>query len=339
MPKKRIVSVIQYIFFLGIGVLLLWLGFRRLDLHEIWLDILQADYKWLLVALLFAIFSHIFRALRWNLLINSLGYRTRLSSTFFSVMVGYMANTAVPRMGEFARCGILSKKEKIPFNALFGTVISERVFDLITLLFILFMVVILQMDLVGSFVYRILEPVIEQVFSNIVVIVVLTVVLLLFLLGTAYLAFRMKDRLKTLSFYQKIRDFLAGIVNGIKTIIMMEQKWLFLGYTAVIWLFYLLMTYVPFFMLTETESLSFIDATTLLALASLGMVAPVPGGIGAFHYITKVSLTELFAVEANAAMSYATIVHAGQTVLNVALGGLSYLAMGILARKQKPLNE
>ncbi len=107
-------------------------------MDEVWSDIREANYSWLLISLVFAIVSHIFRALRWNLLINSLNYKTKLSTTFFAVMIGYMANTAVPRMGEFMRCGVLSKKEKIPFNALFGTVISERIFDLIVTFFIIF---------------------------------------------------------------------------------------------------------------------------------------------------------------------------------------------------------
>ena len=153
MLSKKAVSVIQYIFFLGVGVLLLWLGFRKLELAEVWIDIQNANYGWLFAGLVFAIVSHVFRAMRWNLLIHSSGYKTRLSSTFYAVMIGYLANTAVPRMGEFARCGVLSKKEKIPFNTLFGTVISERVFDLIVLATIIFLIIVLQMDLVGAFVF------------------------------------------------------------------------------------------------------------------------------------------------------------------------------------------
>ena len=338
MLKKRILSTVQYIFFLGIGVLLLWLGFRKLELDEVWTDIIEADYLWLMTALLFAIVSHIFRALRWNLLVNSLGYRTRLSSTFYSVMVGYLANTAVPRMGEFARCGVLSRKEKIPFNTLFGTVISERFFDLFVLLFILVLIILLQLDLVGAFVYRIFNPYLEKAFSNITSIILLVITVLLVTAGFIWLIFRIKERMKSFSFYQKARDFLAGIIHGIKTIFRMNQKWLFLFYTFAIWLCYIIMVYLPFKMLPETSMLNLMDGTTVMALGSLGIVAPVPGGIGAYHYITKVILTELYAVEANAAMSYATIVHAGQTFLNITLGALSYLMLGLYARKQNPLN-
>ncbi len=339
MTGKNLVSVLQYLFFLGIGFLLLWLGFRKLDLSEVWVDIMNADYGWLVFGLFFAILSHIVRSLRWNLLINSLGYKTRLSSTFFSVMIGYMANTAVPRMGEFARCGMLSRKEKIPFNSLFGTVISERVFDLFVLALIIVFVVIFQLDLLGGFVYKIIEPFINKVFSNITGIIVFSVVMVFILLLTGYIVWYFKARIKTFRFYDKIREFIDGLWNGIKTIIKMRQKGLFIFYTLIIWLFYIVMVYLPFRMLPETSTLSFLDGSTVMALGSLGMVAPVPGGIGAYHYITKVILTELYIVEANAAMSYATIAHAGQTILNVTLGALSYLLIGIYSRKQKPLNE
>lgn len=339
MTRKTIRSIIEYFFFLGIGIVLLWLGFRSLDLNEIWKDILKAEYGWLLLGLTFAIISHIIRALRWNLLINSLNYKTRLSSTFFAVMIGYMANTAVPRMGEFARCGVLSKKEKIPFNALFGTVISERVFDLIVLMIIIFLVVIFQLDLVSDFLVKYFGPLAEKIFSNITSISIFLGITTVLLGGMIYLVWYFQSRIKTMPGYKPVRDFIDGLWNGIKTIKKLKQKWLFLFYTVIIWVLYALMTYVPFMMLDETSRLSFLDGLTLMAIGSLGIVAPVPGGIGAYHYIIKVTLTELYAVEANAAMSYATIVHAGQTVMNILVGAFSYFLIGIFAKRQKPLNE
>ena len=339
MTRKTIRSVVEYFFFLGIGVLFLWLGFRKLDLNEIWNDILKAEYGWLFLGLFIAIISHIIRALRWNLLINSLNYKTRLSSTFFAVMIGYMANTAVPRMGEFARCGVLSKKEKIPFNALFGTVISERVFDLIVLVVVIFLVVIFQLDLVSGFLVKYFGPLVEKIFSNITGIAIFAAVILTILGGILYLVWIFQSKIKILPAYKPIREFIDGLWNGIKTIKNLKQKWLFLFYTGIIWTLYATMTYVPFMMLDETSRLSMLDGLTLMAIGSLGIVAPVPGGIGAYHYIIKVTLTELYAVEANAAMSYATIVHAGQTVLNILVGALSYFLMGIFAKRQKPLNE
>ncbi len=339
MLKKRIISVVEYLFFLGIGILLLWLSVRQLDLSAVWDDILEASYGWLFLALFFTLVSHVFRALRWNLLINTLGYKTRLSSTFFAVMFGYLANTAVPRMGELARCGTLSRKEKIPFNALFGTVISERIFDLVVLALLIFFVIIFQLDLLGDFLNRNFGPLWESLFSNRYSILLLALILLVTIGSIIYLAWAYREKIKQLKFYEPVRKFLDGLWIGVKTIKKMKQKGLFLLYTFFIWFFYAMMVYLPFFMLPETSRLNFIDALTVLAIGSLGIVAPVPGGIGAYHYIVKVTLTELYRVEANAAMSFATITHAGQTLLSILVGALSYFLTGILSKKQKPLNE
>ena len=339
MLRKKIISVIEYLFFLGLGILLLWLSVRNLDLSTIWDDIKEATYGWLFLALFFTLVSHLFRSLRWNLLINTLGYKTRLSSTFFAVMFGYLANTAVPRMGELARCGVLSKKEKIPFNALFGTVISERIFDLIVLIVLIFFIVIFQLDLLGDFLNRNFGPLLQSLFSNRYSILILALILIGTLGSIVYLIWAYREKIKQLKIYEPVRKFLDGLWIGIKTIKNMRQKWLFLFYTFLIWLFYAIMVYLPFFMLPETSHLDFIDGLTVLAIGSLGIVAPVPGGIGAYHYIVKVTLTELYRVEANAAMSFATISHAGQTLLNIIVGALSYFLLGFLSKKQQPLNE
>lgn len=307
-------------------------------MNEVWTDILTADYSWLLFSLVLAVMSHIFRALRWNLLIDSLNYQTRTSTTFMAVMVGYLVNTAVPRAGEFARCGILSKKEKIPFNALFGTVISERLFDLITLLVIIFLVIVFQIQVLGGFMKSTFGPFFNTVFSNITDIIIFSLLSLAILALIVFLVIFFKEKIKQLPFYGKIREFLDGLFDGIKTIGKMKKKWLFLLYTFMIWLFYSLMVYVPVFMLPETSQLTYVDALTILAIGSLGIVAPVPGGIGAYHFIVKAVLVEIFNIGGNAAGSFAAITHAGQTILNVVLGAISYFYIGLLSRKEKSLN-
>ncbi len=337
--KSRLVSVLEYLFFLGLGFFLLWLSFRKLDLNKVWSDILNADYIWLFYSLFFAIASHIVRSIRWNMLINSMGYKTRLSSTFYSLMVGYMANTAVPRMGEFMRCGVLSKKEKIPFNALFGTVISERLLDMLMLLLIIFLVVIFQIDLVGSYVSNIFTPIFHNMADNMMLLVMVTGGILLFFVLSIWLLYRFRERIKKLSFYSKVRLFLDGLWDGIKTVLRLKQKWLFIFYTILIWLFYVIMVYFPMKMLPETSILVFKDAFTLLGIGSLGIVAPVPGGIGAYHFIIKSVLGQIYGIDGVAAGSFAAITHAGQTLLNVGVGGFSYLMLMLMAKKQKPLNE
>ena len=308
-------------------------------MSEVWADIRKADYSWLFISLIFAIISHIFRALRWNLLINSLNYKTKVSTTFFAVMIGYMANTAVPRMGEFVRCGVLSRKEKIPFNTLFGTVISERIFDLIVLFLIIFLVIIFQINSLNDFIIQIFGPTINNLSSNLNGFLMFAGVTILSIALLIFIVWILKERIKKLPFFKKIQEFLYGLMDGVKTIMKLRQKWLFLLYTFLIWSFYAIMVYLPFFMLKETSDLTFVNALTVLAIGSLGIVAPVPGGIGAYHFIIKAILVELYNIGGNAAGSFAAITHAGQTILNVAVGSLSYFYMGFLSKKEKPLNE
>ncbi len=336
--KKRLISAVEYLFFLGLGIGLLWLSFHKLEYDAIKQDILEADYQWLFVALIFAIGSHILRALRWNMLINAMGYKTRLSTTFFAVMIGYLANTAVPRMGEFMRCGVLSKKEKIPFNSLFGTVISERLLDLVMLAIIIVLVIIFQIDLVGAYVSGIFEPIIKSVFSNLTSIIIFSASVFLLIGISIWFIWRSREWIKSFRFYNKVRGFIDGLLEGIKTVMKLENKWLFVFYTITIWLFYGVMVYMPVLMLKETSHLTFVDGLTILAIGSLGIVAPVPGGIGAYHFIVKSVLVELYAIEANAAGSFAAITHAGQTVLNVVVGALSYFYMMVVTKHQKPKN-
>ena len=150
---------------------------------------------------------------------------------------------------------------------------------------------------------------------------------------------KLKEKIKRIPFYKKIHEFLSGLFAGVITIMKLRQKWLFLFYTFIIWLFYAIMVYIPLLMLDETSHLTFIDGLTILAIGSLGIVAPVPGGIGAYHFIVKAILVELYNIGGNTAGSFAAITHAGQTILNVGVGSLSYFYMGILSKNEKPLNE
>lgn len=252
-------------------------------------------------------------------------------------MTGYMVNIAVPRLGEVVRCGVLSKKENIPFNALFGTVISERFFDLVVLVLLIFLVIVFQLKLLAEFLHKFFGPFVNMVFSNIWPIILLTVAFF----GTlifAYLYLRSnKRRFKNKPFYHKVHEFVKGVLQGIKTIKNMKRKGLFLFYTFMIWLFYALMVYTAFFMLKQTSGLNFVGALTILAIGSLGIVAPVPGGIGAYHFIVMKALSEIYSVKASYALSYATITHGGQTLLNIVVGAMGY-AFLMFTKKLKPVN-
>jgi uncharacterized protein (TIRG00374 family) len=325
---KKVLSVLNYLIFLLLGVLFLWLVFRNLDGQVIIDQILHADYVWIVLCMLAGVLSHIARAARWNLLIGSMGHSTRLTTTFYAVMTGYLANTAVPRLGEVTRCGVLSKKGNIPFTELLGTVIAERIFDMIIMLLIIILVILFQLELVGAFVDKyVFSPLFSNVENNFIPILLFIAVLgllgvILFLLVKKY-----RSRLRKYKLYIKIARFTQGMVDGIKTIKRIRKKGLFMLYTLIIWALYTLMIYLPFFSLQDTSILDFGDALTVMSIGSLGIVAPVPGGIGTYHFIVKAILFELYGVNQASAASFATITHAAQTLMIIIVGGFSFLML------------
>lgn len=331
--KKNILSVIQYLFFLLIGLFLLWLVFRKIDVKDVAAEIRVARYEWLLLSIILGVFSHIARAMRWNILIRSMGYKTDTQTTFYALMVGYMANTAFPRLGEVTRCGVLAKKKGIPFNSLFGTVISERVFDMIVLLLIMIAVILFQLNMLSEFVNKYIISYLTGMANrdNLILAIILLIVVIVLPLALFRIFF---NRIRKLHIYNKVIDFLRGLLDGVKTIMRIKHKWSFLGLTVMIWTLYTLMTYTAFFALEATSGLSFFDAITVMSLGSLGMVAPVPGGIGAYQFIVKAILTEIFLIPSEPAVSYSIILWAAQSVMILVLGTLSYYILAFKKTKK-----
>lgn len=297
--------------------------FRKIDITEVASQLQLARYQWLILSILLGIVSHIARAIRWNILIKSMGYQTDTATTFYAVMVGYLANTAFPRLGEVSRCGVLSKRKNIPFNALFGTVISERFFDTIVLAVILLGVIFLQFSFLKDFVDKYLLNSIAGMANrdNLY----MGILLLLIFIVLPVVLFRIFfHRIKNLRIYSKISDFAKGLLEGIQTIMKIRQKWSFIFLTLLIWLLYTLMTYTAFFALDATEGLNFFDGITVMALGSLGIVAPVPGGIGAYQFIVMTILSEIYLVPSEPALTYSIILWTAQTLMIVGGGIFGY---------------
>ncbi|MFP4498600.1 MAG: lysylphosphatidylglycerol synthase transmembrane domain-containing protein [Vulcanimicrobiota bacterium] len=333
--RKHLVAILKFLGFLSIGILLLWLVFRKVPLQDVMYQFRHANYWWVLLSVVIGVISHLARAARWNILISSMGYPTKLSSTFYAVMTGYFVNAAVPRLGELTRCGVLSRKDKIPLNNLFGTVVAERAFDMLMLLLIMFLVVIFQLELLGDFVNdQVVSPLYIK-FHDSAGYILLVVLVLIFMLVASVLMFRLYwPKIKHKGFALKINDFIVGFMNGLKTIQRLNQKFAFIFWTILIWLGYGTMTYVVFKALTATSGLDFADGFTVMAIASMGMIAPVPGGIGAYHFFATLVMFELYGIPKPAAASWATIAHASQGILILSVGAVSYLMIILQIRKK-----
>jgi glycosyltransferase 2 family protein len=332
--KRLLLSIFKYLIFLSIGFLLLWLVFRKVDLQNVATQFANANYWWILLSFVFSICSHFARAARWNILIDNMGYKTRLTTTFYAVMTGYLANLALPRLGEITRCGALSQKDKIPVNTLFGSVVAERVFDTLVLLVLIFLVVIFQMELVGRFLEEHIFTPVYLRFEDSMSLIVYSFLGFVFFLILAIMLIRLfLHKIKDKAFYKKFNDFVLGFLNGIQTIWKLKKKGPFLILTLIIWLMYLMMSFVVFFAMQATSGLTLIDGLTVLAIGSLGMVAPVPGGIGAYHFFVTMILFELYAIPKDAAASWATLMHASQSLLIIAIGAFSYLMLFLQQKK------
>ena len=200
------------------------------------------------------------------------------------------------------------------------------------------MVVVTQIQIIGGFLNEILvKPFLGAYYGNFMVIIVVVLGLVLLILLSLFIFRKLKPWLKTTTVYGKIESFIDGFMDGLKSIAKLKQKILFFLYTFAIWLLYLLMIVLPFYAFAETSFLTFTDGITVLGIGSLGVVAPVPGGIGSYHFIITELLSQLYEVPVKAAAAYATANHAAQTIMIIVVGLISYILLILV--KTKPRNE
>ncbi len=332
-PGRRSFRYLKVIISLSFGVFLLWLIGRDQDINMIYREVREANYFWIVLAAVFAIMSHLLRALRWNVLVNTLGYKATTGQTFNAVMTGYLSNLAVPRLGEITRCMVLGRLTKAPVNALVGTVVAERVFDMACLLLILALTIAFQFEFLKNFLYLFFVSPLMVIeipgwyFLAIFVLVAIGILIIIIMFLRSKLSSPPPG-----GFFHKLKRQAAGLMNGMLSIWTMKKKFSFILYSLLIWTCYLLTVYFCFFAIHATAHLSVQAAITLLAVGSLGIVAPVPGGIGTYHFLTILTLTELYGVVSEPAISYAYISHAIQTLVIIIAGSLAWFL--VFSRKK-----
>lgn len=326
---------IKFLLFLGVSAFLFWLVYRDQNWDDL-LTVLREDvnYTWIWVACLMGIASHVSRALRWQMLAESMGYKIRFWNSFMGVMIGYFANLAIPRMGEFTRCGVVNKYENVPFSKLLGTVVTERVIDMIILLVLTFVAVVTQFGYVMEFLERnrgIEEKISGMLHSGWIWVIIAGGVLCCFLGWLVLRRTRLKDR---------IRSFLLGLKEGLLTVKNVRHKWLFIGYSLFIWLMYFLMFYVCFFCFQFTSHLSPLVGLTIFVLGSYGMVAPVQGGVGAWHFMVIAALMIYLPDTPNIesmAKTFALLTHGTMTLLYIVLGVICVIALPLYNNTSKKI--
>jgi uncharacterized protein (TIRG00374 family) len=315
--KKNFFQIVKIFFFLFIGFFSIWWFLNKLspsEKQEIWKAITQANYWWLVISMVIGAFAHYIRALRWNLIIQPIGFNSPIKSTFSAVAVGYLGNFLMPRFGEFARCITLKKQVGVPFSSALGTVIIERMFDMIVfvLIFIagLFLFFKQLQEIASGYLYELLNTFFKN--GNIILIALIIFVMMI----TIIYFFRVKLQKKRLFLflYTNVKKFIIGL-----TAISKMRKWiLFIFYSLLIWICYFFMTWICFFALPETSELSISAGLAILAFGTIGIIV-VQGGIGVFPLIVAETLV-LFGILTTTGYAMGWLIWLSQTITIIIIG-------------------
>ncbi len=333
--KKTLFSVFKIIFFLSIGIFFIWIFLSKLtpdQKTEIWKSFVHADYTWVIVSIFIGIFSHIVRALRWNILIETLGYKPKISNTFFAVMIGYLANMALPRLGEVTRCGVLNKYEKVPINKSFGTVIVERSVDMVVFVLLFFLNLIIFFEKINNYVQEKVYAPLGQKFDFGEKI---ASYLLVFLLVSAFfggLFFLLRRKIQKLKLYHKIIELLSGLWHGLLSVSKIKKPWTFVFQSVLIWVLYYLMVYFCFFSLPETNHLGVDAALSLLIFGSIGIMV-VQGGIGIYPVIISQTLI-IYQIASTTGYALGWLIWTAQTLMIVIAGIVSLILLPIFNKSK-----
>lgn len=329
----RLLRAGKYIAFFIAGVVLLYLAFRGADIQKIVTIVRNANYWWILLSMLMGYIAFVVRGARWLILIDSLGYRAGMGNSINAVIIGYLANLALPRVGELTRCTALSRVERIPVEKLFGTILVERAIDMIMLFLLVCMTVLVNMDIFGGF---FLDTFTQKAAQSQALIWYIGGAFLL-LAVVAMVAYRYRARLAHLSLVIKIRALFQGVREGFITVFNMEKKGAFVFQTLSIWGLYYLMTYVVFFSVDYTADFGPDKGLFIMLSGALGMVAPTQGGIGAYHWMVREALVVL-GIEPDAGLTFATMLHGAQ-VLTILITGAVATAVLFYFTRRKPMAE
>ncbi|MBS1977336.1 MAG: flippase-like domain-containing protein [Bacteroidetes bacterium] len=331
MPKA-IKAAIQYIVLLLFTAGLLWLSLRGITVAEgenkfefIWKAWQQAHKGWLLMMAVIAYISHFQRAERWRMLLEPSGNKGTLMNSFYSLMVGYMVNLAIPRGGEVSRCYNLYKLENAPVEVSFGTVIVERIVDVLCLLFVIFLAFIVEWDRLMDFIDSLgigkgsggLHVPPWAIFAVVAVVA---------LVGLVFL-FRKNERL---------RRVVRGFREGLTSIFKLEKKTLFVGHSVSIWILYFFMSFCVVKAFDTTSHLGMNAVLTLFALGAIAMAAPLPGGAGSYHTIVPLGLVTLYHLDRTDAVAFVFIFHAWQTLTMIVGGVISLIITTLILRWKNP---
>lgn len=350
MYRNQIIAFLKFLFFLGIGLAILYLVYRGQNAafqadcavkgiaaedcslaNKVLTDFGKVNYWWMLLVFGAYLLSTLSRAIRLNMLLNPLGARPKLSNTFLTTTLGYFANLGLPRMGEVVRAASLAQYERIPVEKIMGAVVVDRLMDVLCIVIITFIAIFLEGGPIVDFFAREAQFEFSAEKAGKLAFVVL-IGLTILALATYFL----RHRLRQNKLFLRIRDMAVGFWQGINTVRSLKRPGLFLALSANIWVMFFVMTLFCFEAFQPTADLSWRSGLTVFVFGSWGVVVPSPGGMGTFHFMAQQALG-IYGVSGDDGFSWANIsFFAVNIATNIVFGLVSLLLLPILNRNYHP---
>jgi uncharacterized protein (TIRG00374 family) len=312
LPNLDIKKILKIALPLAFGGFLVWYSLSDISLEILGQYFKEANYTWILLGLFFGILSHLSRAYRWKFMLEPLGFKPKITNSILAVLVGYLVNLALPRAGEISRATVMSNYEKIPFEKGFGTIVAERIADLIMMLIIIVLTLFVQFDFIYELLTKNFNPI--KIGIGIPVLII------------SFFIFRFLVNKATSGFLLKIKTFVAGLIEGVTSIFKMKNKWAFIFHTIFIWAMYIAMFWAT---IPAIEGLEVPFGGILIGFIAGGFaIAATNGGIGLYP-IAVASALALFDISTETATAFGWIMWTAQTAMIVVFGGLAFLFLPV----------
>ena len=324
MPK-RLFDVLKILTGITLSGLLIFLVFRNVEWEEFWSKAKVTDLSWVIYSIILSVVAYVARAYRWNILLEPLGYHLKTSRTTLAVLVGYLANLAVPRLGEITRCGILKRNDNVPMPQSVGSVVTERIIDLFTLIFFFLISLVVEYDRITNFIYSAYQGV------NIPTYLQYLIPLVMLLSIVAIILFvKRKESLKG-----KFIELINGFLDGLLSLRKIKRPLKFITSTLILWLVYYLMSYIIVFSIPETSHLGLGVGFMLMVTGGIAFAIPVQSGFGTYHGMIT-GMLFLYGIDKTTGLFLATLLHTSQIVAVAVFGSIALIISSII-RKNKTL--
>lgn len=297
---------------------MVWYSLSKVSLDELLIYAQNADYSWILLGMFLGLLSHLSRAYRWRFQLEPMGYKVTLGNSVMAVFAAYLINYTIPRAGEVARASILTNYEEVPFEKGFGTIVAERIADMLVMLGIITITLFLQFDFIYSFLVERFNPGKIAILLGVMAVFVFLIFVLI--------------KQSQSKFALKIRNFITGLVEGALSIFKMKKKWAFIVHTLFIWGMYVLMFYVTSLAIEDLDGIS-AGAILIGFISASFSIAATNGGIGSYPLAIYAAFS-IFGIPEEPSIAFGWIMWASQTLLIIVFGGLSLVYLPVFNRKK-----